>query len=90
MEYEKLMHRLSSTEALIPKLYAERAMLLWLEDNFSKVKSKGVPSINPEEEAFGEELLNEFQSWSEITQKTYELFVREISANLRDANIGYG
>ncbi len=89
IEDEKLMHRLSSTQALIPKPYAERAMLLWLEDNFSTLESYGIPSRGPEEEAFGEELLREFQSWSEFSQKTYELFVREISANLRDANIGY-
>lgn len=89
IEDEKLMYRLSSTQALIPKPYAERAMLLWLEDNFSMLESYGIPSRGPEEEAFGEELLREFQSWSEFSQKTYDLFVREISANLRDANIGY-
>lgn len=89
IEDEKLMHQLSSTEPLIPKPYAEMAMLLWLEENYSKAKSYGLPSKNLEEEAFGEELLKEFQGWSAISQKTYELFVREISANLRDANIGY-
>ncbi len=89
IEDEKLMHQLSSTQALIPKPYVERAMLLWLEENFSEVKSYGIPSTSPDEEAFGEELLREFQGWSEFSQKTFELFVREISANLRDANIGY-
>lgn len=90
IEDDKLMHRLSTTQALIPKPYAERAMLLWLEENFSEVESQGTPSTSPEEEAFGEELLREFQGWSEFSQRTFELFVREISANLRDANIGYG
>ncbi len=90
IEDEKLMHQLSSTEPLIPKPYAERAMLLWLEDNFSRAESYGLPSINPEEKAFGEELALEFQSWSEFSQKTYEIFVREISANIREANRGYG
>lgn len=89
IEDEKLMHRLSSTQALIPKPYAERAMLLWLEENFSEIESRGIPSTSPEEEAFGKELLREFQGWSEFSQKTFERFVREISANLRDANIGY-
>jgi hypothetical protein len=89
IEDEMLMHQLSSTEPLIPKPYAEMAMLLWLEESYSKLKSYGLPSKNLEEEAFGEELLKEFQGWSEISQKTYELFVREISSNLRDANRGY-
>lgn len=90
IEDEKLMYRLSSTQPLIPKPYAERAMLLWLEDNFSRLESYGILSISPEEEAFGEELSLDFQSWSEFSQKTYELFVREISANMREANRGYG
>jgi hypothetical protein len=90
IEDETLMHQLSSTEPLIPKPYAEMAMLLWLEENCSRLKSYGLPSKSPEKEAFGEELLKEFRSWSGISQKTYELFVREIYANLRDANRGYG
>jgi hypothetical protein len=90
IEDDKLMHRLSTTQPLIPKPYAESAMLLYLEDNFSELKSYGLPSISPEEEAFGEELFIEFQSWSEFSQKTYEFFIREISANMREANRGYG
>lgn len=90
IEDERLMHRLSSTEPLIPKPYAEMAMLLWLDKNYFNLQSYGIKSRSLEEKAFGEELLKEFQSWSEISQKTYELFVREISANLRDANRGYG
>jgi len=90
IEDETLMHRLSTTQPLIPKPYAENAMLIYLEDNFSELESYGLPSISPEEKAFGEELLKEFQSWSEFSSKTYELFVREISANIREANKGYG
>ncbi len=90
IEDEKLMHLLSTTQPLIPKPYAESAMLLYLEDNFSELESYGLPSISPEEKAFGEELLKEFQSWSAFSKKTFELFVREISANIREANRGYG
>jgi hypothetical protein len=90
IEDENLMHRLSGTQALIPKPYAEKAMLIFLDDNYSEMESYGIPSRSPEEEAFGKELFQEFQSWSLFSQKTYELFVREISANLRDVNRGYG
>ncbi len=90
IEDENLMHRLSGTQALIPKPYAEIAMLLFLEDNYSELESYGIPSRSPEEENFGKELFQEFQSWSLFSSKTYELFVREISANLRDVNRGYG
>ena len=42
------------------------------------------------EEISGHELYKEFQSWSEFSQRTYDLFIREILLNLRDANHGYG
>jgi hypothetical protein len=42
------------------------------------------------EEIFGHELYEEFQSWSEFSQETYDHFVREVLLNLRDANRGYG
>jgi len=87
---EKLMHRLSLTQPLIPKSYAERAMLLYLEDNFEELKAYGLPSRNPEEQAFGEELYEEFRGWSDFSQTTYEIFVQEISSQLRDAFRGYG
>lgn len=32
----------------------------------------------------------EFQSWSEFSSQTYDLFVREVLLNLTDANRGYG
>lgn len=89
LQDEKLMHRLSLSSPLIPKSYAERAMLLHLEENFEKLKSYGLPSRNPEEQAFGEELYEEFHGWSEFSQTTYELFVREILSLLRDVNRGY-
>jgi hypothetical protein len=86
---EKLMHRLSLSQPLIPKSYAERAMLLYLENNQEELEAYGLPSRNPEEQAFGEELYEEFSSWSEFSQTTYELFVREIFSLLRDSNRGY-
>ncbi len=87
---EKLMHELSVSQPLIPKPYAESAMLIYLEDNFAELKHYGRKSLNSEEELFGAGLLEEFQSWSEFSRKTYELFVREITSFLREANKGYG
>ncbi len=90
IEDEKLMNRLSKTQPLLPKPYAEKAMLLYLEADLPKLQPFGQKSQSPEEESFGEELYEEFQSWSRFSQETYELFVREIQCNLRDANRGYG
>jgi len=87
---EKLMHLLSKTQPLLPKPYAEKAMLLHLEANLSELQSFGQKSQSPEEEAYGEELYQEFQGWSEFSQETYEFYVREIQCNLKDANRGYG
>lgn len=89
-EDEKLMHELSVSQPLIPKPYAESAMLAYLEDNFDLLKHYGQQSRDPDEESFGAELLEEFLSWSEFSKRTYEHFIREILANLRDANKGYG
>lgn len=88
-EDEKLMHQLSFSQPLIPKPYAERAMLIYLEENLSELEVYGLPSISPEEDVFGEELYSEFQGWSEFSQSSYDLFIREIIANLRDVNKGY-
>lgn len=90
IEDEKLMHELSVSQPLIPKPYAESAMLVYLEDNFDNLKHYGQHSRDPDEESFGAGLLEEFRGWSEFSKRTYELFVREILANLRDANKGYG
>ncbi|MDD1759860.1 MAG: hypothetical protein LUQ44_04580, partial [Methanothrix sp.] len=90
IEDERLMHRVSMTQPLIPKPYAERAMLIFLEANLQRLQSFGRESLNPEEVVFGNELYEEFQSWSEFSQETYDLFVREILLNLREANRGYG
>ena len=88
-EDESLMHQLSLSSPLLPKPYAEMALLQYLEANFSRLESFGQKSASPKEEALGKELEEEFSGWSDFSTKTYGLFVREISANLRDANHGY-
>ena len=90
IEDERLMHELSLTCPLLPKPYAENALLYHLEANMSRLEPFGLKSDGPEEEAFGEELAAEFSSWSAFSASTYRLFVREIAANLREANQGYG
>lgn len=89
-EDETLMHQLSLSQPLIPKSYAERAMLIYLEDNLAGLEGFGQKSRSQEEAALGEELYGEFRGWSEFSQETYELFVREIGALCRDAHRGYG
>jgi hypothetical protein len=89
-EDETLMHQLSLSQPLIPKSYAERAMLIYLEDQLPELEGFGQKSRSQEEAALGEELYREFRGWSEFSQKTYELFVREIGALCRDAHRGYG
>ncbi|MDD1751440.1 MAG: hypothetical protein LUO89_16370, partial [Methanothrix sp.] len=89
-EDELLMLRLSCSQPLLPKSYAERAMQLYLEDNLPQLQAYGVPSRDQEEESFGEELYSEFCGWSLFSTKTYEIFVREIHCNLRESNLGYG
>jgi hypothetical protein len=90
IEDDRLMNQLSISSPLLPKPYAEMALLHYLNANFSSLVPLGQKSAGPEEEAFGEELAEEFSSWSDFSAKTYELFVREIAANLREANQGYG
>ena len=89
IEDEHLMHQLSLSSPLLPKPYAEMALLHYLEANLPRLEPFGQKSASPEEEAFGEELAAEFSTWSDFSAKTYELFVREIAANLREANQGY-
>jgi len=90
IEDEQLMHRLSLSQPLLPKPYAEMAMLFYLESNYSSLCSFGQESRTPDEESFGIELYQEFQSWSDFSKKTYESYVREIVCNLREADRGYG
>ena len=89
IEDERLMHQLSLSSPLLPKPYAEMAMLYYLEANLPRLELFGRKSASPEEEAFGEELAAEFSNWSDFSAMTYRLFVREIADNLREANQGY-
>lgn len=89
-EDEMLMHQLALSQPLIPKSYAERAMLIYLEDHLAELKGYGQKSRSQEEDALGEELYQEFRGWSEFSQESYELFVREIWSLCRDAHRGYG
>jgi len=89
IEDERLMHQLSMSSPLLPKPYAEMALLHYLEANLPRLESFGRKSESAEEEAFGEELAAEFSNWSEFSAKTYDFFVREIAANLREVNRGY-
>jgi hypothetical protein len=89
-EDEMLMHQLALSQPLIPKSYAERAMLIYLEDRLAELETCGQKSRSQEEESLGEELYEEFRGWSAFSQESYELFVREIGGLCRDAHRGYG
>jgi hypothetical protein len=83
------MMRLSKTVALIPKPYAEMAIMVFLEENFPEVCFQGVASGNDEERTFGEELYKEFIGWADFSKKTYAAFVRDLLKGLDEANLGY-
>ncbi|MDM7935509.1 MAG: hypothetical protein QUS08_09005 [Methanothrix sp.] len=89
-EDERLMDRLSRTQPLIPKPYAEMAMLLYLEAHAPELQPYGRSSRDPEEDAFGRWLYDEFEGWSGLSRSTYDLFVREIKLNLKETDQGYG
>jgi hypothetical protein len=52
-ENKQLMHQLSRTQPLLPKPYAERAMLLYLAANLSQLSSRGIKSSGTNRESFG-------------------------------------
>jgi hypothetical protein len=89
IEDEKLMIRLSKFRPLIPKPYAETALLGFLEDYFPDLRSYGIPSESDDERSFGTELYEEFHGWTALSKKTYASFVRELLADLREFNRGY-
>lgn len=89
IEDEKLMVQLSKSRPLIPKPYAEMALLRFLEDNSSEFRSYGAPSESDRERTFGAELYEEFLGWSDFSRNTYGSFVRELLADLRESNLGY-
>lgn len=88
-EDDRLMHDLALSSPLLPKPYAEMALLCYLEDNLPRMEGYGESSSSAEEEAFGKELAAEFSGWKDFTFETYDLFLREMAAHIREANRGY-
>lgn len=88
-EDERLVLSIADTKPLLPKPYSELAMIGYLERNISTVRERGIPSKNAEEEAFGSDLYEEFSGWSSFTRKSYQIYVSEIKARMRDAFRGY-
>jgi len=86
---EALMLRLTEIMPLIPKPYSEMALLCYLEDNLSQLRSRGIKSRSDDEEAFGVELFEEFNGWKDMTKSSYVLYVSEIRHRLRDSFRGY-
>jgi hypothetical protein len=89
VEDERLMVHLSKSQPLIPKPYAEMAIMVFLEDNFLDLRSFGIPSESDDENFFGARLYEEFMGWADFSRKTYALFVRELLADLIESNRGY-
>ncbi|MDD1739513.1 MAG: hypothetical protein LUQ30_01495 [Methanothrix sp.] len=88
-EDDRLMQELALSCPLLPKPYAEMALLCYLEDNLPRLEGYGQSSSSPEEAALGKELAAEFSGWKAFTIETYDLFLREMAAHIRDANRGY-
>ena len=83
------MAALSESQPVIPKPYAETALLAYLEENFPDLARFGARSSDQEEDAFGAELYDEFEGWSEFSIMSFRLFVREAVEGLREAYRGY-
>lgn len=88
-EDERLVLSIADTKPLLPKPYSELAMIDYLERNMSTIRESGIPSKNAEEDSFGSDLYNEFSGWSSFTKKSYQLYVTEIKAQMREAYRGY-
>ncbi|HRW82742.1 MAG TPA: hypothetical protein P5049_04715 [Methanothrix sp.] len=89
IDEERLMVSLSESQPAVPKPYAETALLTYLDENFSDLEKFGVRSDGEEEDAFGAELYDEFEGWSEFSITSYRLFVREAAQGVREAYQGY-
>lgn len=89
VEEEMLMLQFSNTQPLIPKPYAEMALLCYLEDGFEMLEKFGAMSKSLEEDTFGRGLYEEFRGWADFSYRTYHLFVREILSNLEESYRGY-
>ncbi|MGC9514485.1 hypothetical protein [Methanocrinis sp.] len=89
IDEERLMISLSESQPVVPKPYAETALLIYLQENFSDLARFGEKSEDAEEEAFGAELYDEFEGWSKFSIQSFRLFVREVSLGVREAYRGY-
>jgi len=89
IDEERLMASLSESEPVIPKPYAETALLAHLEENFSRLEEFGTESEDDDEDAFGVELYDEFEGWSKFSIQSFRLFVREAIQGVSDAHRGY-
>lgn len=89
IDEERLMLSLSESQPVIPKPYAETALLTYLDDNFPDLEKFGAKSEDAEEDAFGTELYEEFEGWSEFSIESYRLFVREAALGVSEAFRGY-
>ncbi len=89
IDEQRLMLSLSNSQPLVPKPYAEMALLFYLEENFDQLKDLGVKSRNEDEDAFGSGLYREFLGWSDFSRRTYHKFVMEIAHEVNEAHRGY-
>lgn len=89
VEDEKAMIRASFASPMIPKPYAETAMLIFLKDHYPELKGPGVQSKSSQEEAFGKELYSDYEGWADFSVRAYRLYLQEVLSGLRDADIGY-
>jgi hypothetical protein len=89
IDEERLMVSLSESQPVIPKPYAETALLTYLEENFQDLEKFGAKSEDDDEDAFGVELYDEFEGWSEFSIQSYRLFVREAAQGVGEAYRGY-
>ncbi len=89
IDEERLMISLSESQPIIPKPYAETALLAYLEENFPDLEKFGTKSEDDEEDAFGAELYDEFEGWSEFSIQSYRLFVREAAQGVGEVYRGY-
>jgi hypothetical protein len=89
IDEEKLMLALSESLPVIPKPYAETALLTYIEENFPDLEKFGAKSEDADEDAFGAELYDEFEGWSEFSIQSYRLFVREAILGVSEAYRGY-
>jgi hypothetical protein len=89
IDEERLMLELSESQPVIPKPYAETALLTYTEENFSRLEKFSTESEDDEEDAFGAELYDEFEGWSKFSIQSFRLFVREAAQGVGEAYRGY-